>query len=53
LQIRVFDASHSPPQDIVEPVDILSHAVAHERPHGTYGITSKILVVCRALQRGR
>lgn len=53
FHVRVVDLQPSPGLVIIEPKHIITHLTTFKRPAGTYGIGREILVVCRALNRGR
>lgn len=53
FQSKIVDVEPSNNLIIIEPDHIITHLTTFERPVNTYGINSKTLVICWALNRGR
>jgi hypothetical protein len=53
FQIKIMDASPSEERHIIRPSQIITPIATYDRPSGTYGIGTNILVICWALNRGR
>lgn len=54
FRTTIVDAAPSDHLCIIEPAHILTHLTIYKRPKGTYGITTrKLLVICWSLNRGR